>query len=78
MPRELFNWHVLLSLRGFVMIVGGGFLIGFGTAYGGGCTSGHGITGLAELQLPSLVTVLSFFAAGAGASFLLLPLLVPQ
>jgi uncharacterized membrane protein YedE/YeeE len=77
-PRELFNWHVLLSVRGFGMIVGGGFLIGFGTAYAGGCTSGHGITGLAELQLPSLIAVISFFAAGAGASFVLLPLLVPQ
>jgi uncharacterized membrane protein YedE/YeeE len=78
MPRELFNWHALLSVRGFGMIVGGGFLIGFGTAYGGGCTSGHGISGLAELALPSLVAVLAFFAAGAGASFVLLPLLVPR
>ena len=77
-PRRLFNWHVLLTLRGFLMMVGGGFLIGFGTAYAGGCTSGHGITGLADLQLPSLITVISFFAAGAAASFLLLPLLVPR
>jgi len=77
-PRELFNWHVLLTLKGFVMIVGGGFLIGVGTAYAGGCTSGHGITGLASLQLPSLIAVVSFFAAGAAASFLLLPLLVPR
>jgi uncharacterized membrane protein YedE/YeeE len=77
-PRELFNWHVLLTLKGFVMIVGGGFLIGFGTAYAGGCTSGHGITGLADLQLPSFIAVISFFAAGAAASFVLLPLLVPR
>ncbi len=77
-PRQLFDWHVLLTLRGFLMMVGGGFLIGFGTAYAGGCTSGHGITGLADLQLPSLITVIAFFAAGAAASFLLLPLLVPQ
>jgi uncharacterized protein len=77
-PRELFSWRVLSTLKGFVMIVGGGFLIGFGTAYAGGCTSGHGITGLADLQLPSLITVLSFFAAGAAASFLLLPFLVPR
>jgi uncharacterized protein len=78
MPRELFTWQVLLSVRGLVMIVGGGCLIGFGAAYGGGCTSGHGITGLGELQLPSLIAVISFFAAGAGASVLLLPLLVPR
>lgn len=78
MPRDLFTWHVLLTVRDFVMIVGGGFLIGFGTAYGAGCTSGHGITGLAELQPRSLVAVTAFFAAGAGASFLLLPFLVPR
>jgi len=77
-PRQLFNWHMLLTVRGFVMIVGGGFLIGFGTAYAGGCTSGHGITGLADLQVPSVIAVISFFAAGAAASFLLLPLLVPR
>lgn len=77
-PRELFNWHVLLTPRGLVMFVGGGFLIGFGTAYGGGCTGGHGITGLADLQLPSLLTVVCFFAAGAAASFWLLPFLVPR
>lgn len=77
-PRELFNWHALLSVRGLVMVVGGGLLIGFGTAYAGGCTSGHGIAGLADLQLPSLVAVLSFFASGALASHFLLPLLVPR
>jgi uncharacterized membrane protein YedE/YeeE len=77
-PRQLFAWHVLLTVRGFLMIVGGGFLIGFGTAYAGGCTSGHGITGLADLQLPSLITVIAFFAAGAAASFFLLPFLVPR
>ncbi len=77
-PREVFNWHVLLSLRGLLLVVGGGLLIGFGTAYAGGCTSGHGISGLADLQLPSVLAVLSFFAAGAAASFLLLPLLLPR
>lgn len=76
-PRELFDWHVLLTPRGLLMMVGGGFLIGFGTAYAGGCTSGHGITGLADLQLPSLIATIAFFAAGAAASFFLLPLLVP-
>ncbi len=77
-PREVFNWHVLLSVRGLLLVVGGGLLIGFGTAYGGGCTSGHGISGLADLQLASLIAVLSFFAGGAAASFLLLPLLLPR
>ncbi|HYT05731.1 MAG TPA: YeeE/YedE thiosulfate transporter family protein [Gemmatimonadales bacterium] len=77
-PREVFNWHVLLSVRGLLLVVGGGFLIGFGTAYAGGCTSGHGISGLADLQAASLIAVLSFFAVGAAASFLLLPLLLPR
>jgi len=77
-PRELFTLHMLLTPRGFFMFIGGGFLIGFGTAYAGGCTAGHGITGLADLQLPSLLTVMSFFAAGAAASFFVLPLLVPR
>ena len=56
------------------MIVGG-FLVGFGTAYAGGCTSGHAISGLANLQLPSLIAVLGFFAGGLLATFSLLPLL---
>ena len=77
-PRELFTLQMLLTPRGFFLFIGGGFLIGFGTAYAGGCTSGHGITGLADLQLPSLLTVISFFAAGAAASFFVLPLLVPR
>lgn len=76
-PTEIFHWGALLSLKGILLIVGGGFLIGFGTAYAGGCTSGHGIAGLADLQLASLIAVISFFAAGALASRFLLPLLLP-
>src|SRR5256886_3957323 len=77
-PRELFSWHMLLTPRGFLMFIGGGFLIGFGTAYAGGCTSGHGITGLADLQLPSLLTVNAGLAGRAAGSFFVLPLLVPR
>ena len=75
-PHQLFHWGALLTPKGFLLIVGGGFLIGFGTAYAGGCTSGHGITGLADLQLPSLIATVAFFAAGALASHFLLPLLI--
>ena len=74
-PSDLFSWEGLLTLRGFVMIVVGGFLVGFGTAYAGGCTSGHGISGLANLQLPSLIAVIGFFAGGILGTFFLLPLL---
>ena len=77
-PRELFHWSALLTWRGLVMIVGGGFLVGFGTAYAGGCTSGHAIGGLADLQLPSLVAVVGFFAGGLISTWLILPHLLAQ
>jgi len=75
-PRELFRWSALLSLRGFVLIIVGGFLVGFGTAYAGGCTSGHAISGLADLQLASLIATVGFFAGGLIATHFLLPLLL--
>ena len=75
-PRELFHWSALLTWRGCVMIVGGGFLVGFGTAYAGGCTSGHAISGLADLQLPSLIAVVGFFAGGLTTTWLILPRLL--
>ncbi len=74
-PAEIFSWSALLTLRGAFCIVVGGFLTGFGTAYAGGCTSGHGITGLATLQLPSLIAIVAFFAGGVFATFIILPLL---
>jgi uncharacterized membrane protein YedE/YeeE len=72
-PRELFRWSSVLTGRGLVLLVAGGFLVGFGTAYAGGCTSGHGIAGLANLERPSLIAVLGFFAGGLLATFVLLP-----
>lgn len=75
-PHELFQWSALATWRGLVMLVGGGFLVGFGTAYAGGCTSGHAISGLADLQLPSLVAVLGFFAGGLIMTWLILPRLL--
>lgn len=75
-PRELFTWSALGSWRGLVILIGGGFLVGFGTAYAGGCTSGHAISGLADLQLPSLIAVFGFFAGGLIGTWLVLPLLL--
>jgi uncharacterized membrane protein YedE/YeeE len=72
-PHEIFNWHALLTVRGFVSVVLGGFLVGFGTAYAGGCTSGHAISGLANFELPSLIAVFGFFAGGLAATYLILP-----
>jgi uncharacterized membrane protein YedE/YeeE len=75
-PRELFTWSALFTLRGFASIVLGGFLVGFGAAYAGGCTSGHAIAGMADLQLPSLIAVLGFFAGGFIATYFLLPVIL--
>ena len=72
-PREIFSWSSLLTLRGFVCMVVGGFLVGFGTAYAGGCTSGHAIAGLADRQLPSLLAVCGFFAGGLATTYFILP-----
>ena len=74
-PAQVFSWEGLATLPGFVMIVIGGLLVGFGARYAGGCTSGHAISGLANLQLPSLLAVLGFFAGGLLATWVLLPLL---
>jgi uncharacterized membrane protein YedE/YeeE len=75
-PHELFTWHALLTVRGFVSVVVGGFLVGFGTAYAAGCTSGHAISGLANFQLPSLIAVVGFFAGGLAATWFILPPLI--
>lgn len=75
-PPELISWHGLTSLPGFIMIVVGGLLVGFGARYAGGCTSGHAISGLASLQFPSLVAVVGFFAGGLFVTYVLLPLLL--
>jgi len=75
-PAEVFSWRNLASVRGAVLLLGGGFLVGFGSAYAGGCTSGHGLAGIADLQLPSVVALGGFFFGGIAATFLLLPLLL--
>ena len=75
-PAQVFSWKGLATVPGFVMIVIGGFLVGFGARYAGGCTSGHAISGLANLQLPSLLAVLGFFTGGLLASWVILPLLL--
>jgi uncharacterized protein len=78
-PREIFTWHALLTLKGFVSVVVGGFLVGFGTAYAAGCTSGHAISGLANFQLPSLIAVIGFFAGGLATTYFIIPFVIgPQ
>lgn len=73
-PTQLFGIHAL-SLKNIVIMITGGLLVGFGSRYAGGCTSGHAISGLSNLQLPSLVAVIGFFAGGLIMTHLLLPLI---
>lgn len=75
-PASLFSWKALFSIKGFFMIVIGGFLVGFGTRYASGCTSGHAISGLSNLQLPSLIAVIGFFLGGLFVTYLIFPLLL--
>jgi uncharacterized membrane protein YedE/YeeE len=75
-PVDLFNWHSLFTLRGFILIVMGGFLVGFGTRYAGGCTSGHAISGLSNFQLPSLIATCCFMAGGLIMTNLILPFIL--
>jgi uncharacterized membrane protein YedE/YeeE len=73
LPEQLFNWPQLLTFKGLFFMVFGGFLVGFGTRYAGGCTSGHSIMGLSNLQLPSLIATTSFMAGGFIMANLILP-----
>lgn len=75
-PAEIFSMAGLMTLKGIVIMIGGGFLIGFGAAYAGGCTSGHGISGVADLQLPSFIAVAAMFGAGMLTSWFIIPLVV--
>ncbi len=75
-PSELFNWPALLTLKGFIMMVVGGFMVGFGTRYAGGCTSGHAIMGLSTLQWPSLVATICFMIGGFIMANLILPFIL--
>ena len=72
-PVQIMNWHSLFTLKGFILMIVGGFLIGFGTRYAGGCTSGHSIMGLSTLQLPSLVATVCFMIGGFIMANLILP-----
>jgi uncharacterized membrane protein YedE/YeeE len=72
-PGEIFNFQSLLTLKGFILIVVGGFFVGFGTRYAEGCTSGHSIMGMSNLQLPSFIATCCFFAGGLIMTWLILP-----
>ena len=56
-------------MGGALKLLVGGFLIGFGTRYAGGCTSGHSITGISNFNLPSLLATICFFAGGLAVTW---------
>jgi len=72
-PSEIYAMENFLTTKNLFLLLGGGFLVGFGTRYAGGCTSGHAISGLSNLQIPSLIAVVGFFAGGLLMTWVILP-----
>lgn len=75
-PTEIFSWEFASSAKGLIFLIFGGFLVGFGARWAGGCTSGHAISGLSDLQVPSLIAVVGFFIGGLVMTHFLLPFLI--
>ena len=73
MPASIFSVENLFTLKGLIFFVIGGFLVGFGTRYAGGCTSGHAIMGLSTLQWPSLVATCCFMVGGFAMVHVVFP-----
>lgn len=73
MPGSIFSTENLFTSTGLVFFVVGGFLVGFGTRYAGGCTSGHSIMGLSTLQWPSLVATGCFMIGGLTMVHIIFP-----
>ncbi len=76
LPDDIFAWGNLLTWQGLLIMLGGGFLVGFGARYAGGCTSGHAITGLSDLQAASLMAVIGFFVGGLIVTHLAYPFIL--
>lgn len=72
LPADIFSWSNLFTAKGLLFFVVGGFLVGFGTRYAGGCTSGHAIMGISSLQWPSLVATIFFMIGGFLMTHILL------
>jgi uncharacterized membrane protein YedE/YeeE len=75
-PNQIFNWNELLTFKGLSMMILGGFLVGFGTRYAGGCTSGHSIMGLSTLQWPSLIATICFMIGGFISAWFIVPFIL--
>lgn len=75
LPDEIFSIESMLTIKGFLILLIAGIMVGFGARWAGGCTSGHAIVGLSNLELPSLISVMGFFIGGLVMTWLILPLL---
>ena len=75
LPTELFGSSVFKDAKSLLILAIGGLLVGFGARYAGGCTSGHAISGLSNLQRPSLIAVVGFFAGGLTMVHIIFPLI---
>ncbi|AOM78664.1 YeeE/YedE family protein [Pedobacter steynii] len=75
-PDELFSLNALAAPKTWLLLLSGGILVGFGSRYAGGCTSGHAISGLSNLQLPSLIAVIGFFIGGLIMTWAILPFIL--
>ncbi len=75
LPEDLFSWQNLLSWKGILFIMSGGFMVGFGARWAGGCTSGHSITGISTLQIVSLMATISFFIGGLIITHFIYPII---
>lgn len=74
-PEQIFNWENLFTPMGLFFMIIGGFLVGFGTRYANGCTSGHSIMGISQLSPSSLVATIGFFVGGLISSWIIVPYL---
>src|SRR5690606_23054393 len=74
-PIELFGNQAFTSPKTIILLLIGGLLVGFGARYAGGCTSGHSISGMSNLQLPSAIPTIGFFVGGILIIHLIYPLI---
>lgn len=75
LPDEIFSLEAMFSIKGFLLLLIAGFMVGFGARWAGGCTSGHAIVGLSNLEIPSLISVIGFFIGGLVMTWFIIPLL---
>jgi len=75
LPDEIFSIDTMLTIKGFITLIVAGIMVGFGSRWAGGCTSGHAIVGLSNLELPSLISVIGFFIGGLAMTWFILPLI---